>query len=200
MMNRLATFKRSAGNVDGARKVLAQMLIYQCRDFAARRPEEEAAWRTVAESLGGEPSGYDFVSSYRAAVAAVYNRKKSAFDAVRSLSTFADIEFDAGRFETAVTLLTDAMPLVDYLPPSAIWRSGSVRARMGAAMLELDRPAEAEPLLTQGHAILERTVGAEHLETQDCARSLVRLYEALNRDADADRWRATVSNPTHKPD
>jgi len=66
----------------------------------------------------------------------------------------------------------------------------------GLTLFELERFAEAEPLLLESHRILLAAHGPDHISTREAREALVALYEAWGRLDDAAPWRAPGSDAT----
>ncbi len=63
------------------------------------------------------------------------------------------------------------------------WRRARAHSAWGACLISLRRFKEAEPILLQSLAVLEREVGSESTATQDANRRIEQLYKAWGKPA-----------------
>jgi ATP/maltotriose-dependent transcriptional regulator MalT len=67
------------------------------------------------------------------------------------------------------------------------WRTARSEASLGWTLIQRDKAAEGEPILTSARAKLLATVGVHDPSTQQATSRLVEYYRAHHRDADAAR-------------
>jgi len=72
------------------------------------------------------------------------------------------------------------------------WHTLSTGVSIGGCLVTLHRYADAEPLLLQKAAALEKERGAGFHRTQAAFQSLADLYVATGRDAEAARWKSRL--------
>ncbi len=71
--------------------------------------------------------------------------------------------------------------------------------RLGMVYIDTDRLAEAEPLLLQSHAELDELQGTSHFDTIRALKELVKLYELMDNENEAAKWRAKLPDADTKP-
>ena len=79
------------------------------------------------------------------------------------------------------------------------WRTGEARSLLGACLVAQGRHGEAEPLLVDGHALLERHRGGRYRRTRLALERVVSFYERVGRPREAARYR-TAREPRPPPD
>ena len=82
------------------------------------------------------------------------------------------------------------------------WMLPDAKLHLGAALLGLNRPAEAEPLLQEGYETIDHLPGGVLSRNGDILQRLVKLYEARNEPEKAKVWRSrltVVTSPATAP-
>lgn len=99
---------------------------------------------------------------------------------------------DSGRFESAERFARECLARATESAPAS-WQVPAYRVALGGALAGQKRFAEAEPLLLDGVAGLQRTQGtiAFHplLKVRFALRSVAQLYTAWGRPEQAAEWR-----------
>jgi len=93
-----------------------------------------------------------------------------------------------GRPGDAEAMFAQADGRLRRILPEGNWEIGRLLSEWGGCRVDRGAYAEAEPLLLEGHSILEKDRGARKPASEARGR-LVRLYEAWGRPADAARWK-----------
>src|SRR5690606_12834150 len=109
------------------------------------------------------------------------------------LRTLADVLRRRGRFEEAESTYHRAIAIRSRANGPNSRHVGLMRAELGAMLAEPGRHAAAETELPAGLSIAERSgLPEEDDEFQQVLRSIVALYEAMDRPADAAPFRARL--------
>ncbi|MCG8468491.1 MAG: serine/threonine-protein kinase [Gemmatimonadetes bacterium] len=107
-----------------------------------------------------------------------------------SLTSLGKVRLATDRLAESEASLWQALGIYERLLPPGHGLTAHARVLLGETLRRQGRLSEAEPLLLDGLASLE---GAERNDMADqlaeARRSLTLLYEALDRPADADRYR-----------
>ena len=115
---------------------------------------------------------------------------------LQSLVNLSKLLIDQRQYEEAEPLLRYAVDADSERPVSPQWRA-RFRAYHGICLLELGRLADAEPLLLEAHERLTRAIEGSALlferDLEAVLRSLVDLFERLDRPAEAARYRKLLT-------
>jgi serine/threonine protein kinase len=90
----------------------------------------------------------------------------------------AQVHLDAGEFSPAEILLREALRVQRLSYAESGWRIASTKSLLGAALLGLNRPTEAAPLLREAAAILRDVPGPQGRETH-ATRERLRAVERV---------------------
>jgi tetratricopeptide (TPR) repeat protein len=101
---------------------------------------------------------------------------------------------DTHQPQRAEPLLREALAIRTTVLPADHWKVAQTQSTLGACLTDLQRYAEAEPLLKTSYATLEKERGPDQPETQRARRYLAHLYEAWDKPEQAVLYRATASN------
>ena len=71
--------------------------------------------------------------------------------------------------------------------------TGARLTALGECLTRLGRYADAEAPLLEAHRVLHQAVGDQHDWTTQARKALVALYDAWQKPAQADEWRARLS-------
>jgi len=96
-----------------------------------------------------------------------------------------------GNTHAAESLLHEVVTWFKRTQPADSWRRARAQSAWGACLVSLRRFDEAEPILLQSRAVLEREVGRDSTATRDANRRIMRLYEAWGKPAKAAQWAKT---------
>ncbi len=109
-------------------------------------------------------------------------------DTLLTMSNLGVVYLELDRVQEAEALLAEAARIGrSSLPPNHV-HLGMILGNHGKSLIARDRLTEAEGALLQAHEILIASFGPEHSIVRRNAQSLVTLYEALDRPAEAAKW------------
>jgi len=95
----------------------------------------------------------------------------------------------------AVHYLTEGLEIHRASLPEGSWRIGVSAAWLGVAFTKLQRYAEAEALLLEGHATLQRTKGQHASQEAGVIGALADLYDAWGKPERSSEFRALLDHP-----
>ncbi len=98
-----------------------------------------------------------------------------------------------GRLDLAEPILQRVVATARKTLPPNHWQFGACVLSYGIVLRDLQRHADSEPLLLEGHGILKAALGDGHTRTQNAAKSLLKLYEAWGKPDEAARWRERMA-------
>jgi serine/threonine-protein kinase len=116
-----------------------------------------------------------------------------------TLNNIAKIEIERGAPERAEPLFREAVERVDAAKGSSHWLSAVIRVAHGACLTELREFEAAETTLLAAHQALVAAKGEQHAYTRATVTRLVALYEAWQRDDQAQLWRARLNASENQP-
>ena len=106
-----------------------------------------------------------------------------------ALSNLANVYMERGDLVRADSLFRDVIwRFTDTLSPEHL-NTGVARIKLGHALVLLDRHSDAEPELLAGYQIVSAQSNPGVSWLQSARRDLVRVYEALGRAEEAERFR-----------
>jgi serine/threonine-protein kinase len=109
-----------------------------------------------------------------------------------ALSNLANVYMERGDLVRADSLFRDVIwRFTDTLSPEHL-NTGVARIKLGHALVLLDRHSDAEPELLAGYQIVSAQSNPGVSWLQSARRDLVRVYEALGRAEEAERFRKEV--------
>jgi len=204
-MSSLATAYRYAGELDRAIALHERALKAQKANLAREHPDTLRTQGLLADDLLAATRLEEAESLYREVVEAASRQKP------RNNRFYADCLAGLGRCLIREGKPGDAMPVLQEC--KAIkeksqpddWTTANANSLLGEALAGLERFPEAEPLLLAGHkGLLERPekipVPERNTTLSDSIDRLVRLYEAWNKPAEAEKWKRTLAqSPTKEP-
>jgi tetratricopeptide (TPR) repeat protein len=105
----------------------------------------------------------------------------------RALDALMDIQLDQGKYAEAEKTAREIMELQSSQskPDSALLAKSS--RKLGAALLKVERNAEAMEAFRQSAALSEKAYGAEHVETANSLAELGMLFRDKGEHAEAQR-------------
>ncbi len=106
---------------------------------------------------------------------------------VSAMALLADVRFNLGRYEEALTLIEEAREREGRALPEGHWSRAVKSVLAGQCHHELGRPEVAEPLVVQGLCQLLSALGPEHRHTLKATDVLIGLYQKGGRTDDAAR-------------
>lgn len=105
------------------------------------------------------------------------------------------VELECGDLAAAQELLSRGVELLTAEVPASHWRVAQVRSDLGACLFAGGEYSAAEPLLTEAYADIAAAQGAHSRYADAARRRVVGLYEAWDRSADAEAYRALAASP-----
>jgi serine/threonine protein kinase len=174
---RVAGLDRSS--LDALELLIQKLQIQSLQPAAAL--DDEAVEQVYRESLARNrkvlPAQSPSIVQTQKSLAAVLERK-----AARLLRAG-----DAAQSESVLREVLNLLPIVD---PEGSARKAKLQSDLGAALIALNRPGEAEQELLGAIPVLEKDRGENNAATQIARNRLANLYAAWKRPADAARVRA----------
>ena len=199
-------------NTLSARGLLARTLVQQGRIDEAQVIQRSALQDSIGilgdthrETLGLKLIAGQILTAQEelAAAEAVYLEVLSATDR-SSADTFSvrlpalvgifDVLAAQNKPEEAVRQITQADTIAaNSLPGDHVLRA-VIGAKLGTALLAVDRPADAVVKLTEAYPTLQQRLGATHTTTRSVLRDIVATYEELGQADIADQYRSDIFN------
>jgi serine/threonine-protein kinase len=102
---------------------------------------------------------------------------------------------EKGEPAAALPYAVQAEEIYTELLPPTHWALAGAAGLRGACLAGLGRFEEAEPLLLDSYVVLERELSKRSVFTLGILESLVELYDAWGRPAEAARYRAMLPRP-----
>lgn len=109
-----------------------------------------------------------------------------------SMTRVADVHMEQETVLQAEALYRDALRTAEEGLPPDDWRTVRLRAKLGACLMAQERYAEAEPYLQDAFAAFEALHGVAHSRTQDVAKDLAAVHDALGITEKARAYRALI--------
>jgi len=199
VVSNLATTYRYGEQLGRAIALHEQTLKAQKATLGCEHPDTLATRRKLADDLLEAKRLQEAESLYHEVVEATRRRKP------RNDRTYADSLAGLGRCliregkpGEAMPVLEESKTIKEKMQP-ADWTTANANSLLGEALVGLKRFPEAEPLLLAGQkGMAERRdkIPVPELDTtlRDSVDRLVRLYEAWNKPAEAEKWRKTLAD------
>ncbi|HEX5052446.1 MAG TPA: serine/threonine-protein kinase [Planctomycetota bacterium] len=192
---RLATLDAWAGYLFGQRRFeaaherLVALVAARERVFGAHHPKTLSVQSSLAATQGELGRYADAEATLRRVVAGFDALGVHGIEHVKAQQSLVATIRRQGRAADAEPLARENRADAARRLPSDHWLVGVVAKEHGACLRELGRFEEAEQALLEGHALLERIIGADDYRTQRVVSELTALYEAWPRQKEAEKWR-----------
>ena len=107
----------------------------------------------------------------------------------RALNNWAESVRRSGDPARAARLLRESVAIHTTALSAGHWQTAVTRSLLGQCLIAGGRFAEAEPLLLDAYATLNREFGSAHTRTKTVAARIVELYDAWKRPSQSAEWR-----------
>ncbi len=118
-----------------------------------------------------------------------------SFDTIILMNNYAQLLVSQDRLAEAADLAATVVDRARVALPAKHWAIFAFQGNYGTYLMQIDRNDEAERELLAAHAGLVEAYGTDHARTRGVANRLVELYEKLDREDAADRYRAPADAP-----
>jgi serine/threonine protein kinase/Tfp pilus assembly protein PilF len=183
-------FLQVKGDMDGAEQVLRDVLALDQKVQGRSHPYVGHDMSSLADLLYERGQLDEAERLYRQAI----DMYKATLPAnhqyvAAALTGLGRIFADRGDTVRVSALIERAVSIWRKELPDGHWQIARSRAVLGKSMLQQGKFAEAEPILLQSYAILEKQRGTSDLGTRQVRSWLVQLYEHWGKPNDAARYR-----------
>jgi eukaryotic-like serine/threonine-protein kinase len=192
--NSLATALDLQGKTAAADSAYRKVLAMRAQLFGTKHPD----YAFTAMNYGMfvfDQGRYDEAATYARATLALRNTSipESHPAIAASLQTLGRSLDHTGDHAGAERALRESLELRTKFLPKGSWLIGSSEGVLGEHFLLLRNFGEAERYMLHADSLLVAGLGDSSPRTQSNIKRLVRLYEAWQRPADADRERARLT-------
>ena len=206
----LALLRRTRNDPVGAEAACREAVEMLRRLFPGDHPQVALALHTLA-LVFQDREDYDGAErSYRQAVdmwRRLFHGDHQSL--ANGLTNLATLLIRRGNPSAAEPMAREAVGMFQRVNGPNFWLTGTAHLRLGQALCEMKRFANAEPELIEAQRVLSSAQGAPAAQLQDCVRTLISLYEAWEvaepqkgHAAKAAEWQAklaTTTRPTSRP-
>ncbi len=196
------------GELDKAESFLRQALDIYSLTYGAEHTRVASVLNGLGRvlhrrSAGGTEGGQRRQGDYEEAELAYQNaleirRKRFGEGDNRVADTkknLAALLLAQGETATAGVLLEQALTVLHGYMPEGHWTVADAEGVLGLYLLELGCYEEAELYLTRSYRIIRDVKGDDAIFTRQALKRLVRLYDAWNKPAEAERYRSAEPRP-----
>ena len=187
---------RRKGDYDGAEAIFSEVLALRRRLLGNDHPDVSITLDSYARVLKekGEFERAETLQREAIAIARkVYGDEHMAI--AITTGSLASILRASGNTARALPVYQEALALYEKLFSPDHPNVSVLRSNTAGCLTELGRYDEAEALLLQSYEVLMQTHGAGNRLTQSTIRYLVSLYEAWQKPAQAQTYRAMIAAP-----
>jgi serine/threonine protein kinase len=165
--------------------------------LVARFGTENPLTLAASESWFGIRAGQGFHAEAEAGFRDVLAHRRRVLppghpDIAESLLDLGTLLEQRGDPTAAEPLLREAVGILEAKRPRDYWQTAQAKSVLGGCLAALGHGAEAERLLTEAKAVLEKHPG-HRIEAQEASERLARLYEATGRAEKASASRARTA-------
>jgi serine/threonine protein kinase/Tfp pilus assembly protein PilF len=196
-MNNLGATELDAGNLEQALPLLAETLKLTRSTLGPDHPTTLKTMNNLAEAYrkAGQldqalPLFEDTLKLRRTKLGREHP------DTVGTLAAFGLALLSATNYVKAETLLRECLEMRQKIRPDD-WTTFNVQSRLGLALLEQQRFAEAEPLLVQGYNGLKQRESSIPFPSRnsllEACRRVAQLYGAWDKPDQFSRWKGQVA-------
>jgi serine/threonine-protein kinase len=160
--NTLALTLQARGDYDGAERAYRECMRLNRKFWGNEHPAIAATLKNLGTLLqdrgdleGAEPLLQQALDMRRKLL------KPGHADIAMTIADIGLVALDKNQPKRAAELLQEALASFKKNAPDNLW-AGRVSVDLGRALVRLDRPAEAEPLVREGLAILQKTRPPTH--------------------------------------
>ena len=112
-----------------------------------------------------------------------------------ALNYWAESARRSGDAARAADLLRESIVIHSSALAPNHWQTATTRSLLARCLVDLRRFAEAERLLIDAYAVVEKEFGVAHVRVQAVVEHAVELYDAWKRPEQAALWRQRLSRP-----
>jgi tetratricopeptide (TPR) repeat protein len=192
-MNNLAMAYRATGKVDLAVPLYEETLKLQKAKSGPEHPDTLTTMGNLGKAYCVANQGEKAAAVLKEFVAG--RRKRAKPDDPQFADLLALVALDLGKCQqhfAVEELLRECLAIREKQAPN-LWTTFNTQSLLGGALLAQKKYAEAEPLLLAGHEGLKRQQTRIPAKSQvrllEAIERLVQLYEAVDKEDDAARWR-----------
>ncbi len=113
----------------------------------------------------------------------------------RTLLAYGKLLMDLYEPEAAEAAIREALGMYRKAMSDDHWITAAAEMDLAVCLRAKHRPEEAEPLLLHSYQVLKTVRGERDGKTLQAAGELVKLYESMGRDDDADTYRRLIDPP-----
>ncbi|MBI4716728.1 MAG: serine/threonine protein kinase [Planctomycetes bacterium] len=172
MHRALAAAQRGMQDWVAAEQTLRTAAATACESLLPKHPAESAPLSALVQRLRGGFADGEPAGQFHELLLAAESLGMRPAESARNLCAYAELLMDRGEIAPAEPLLRSAVELLERAP----LRGGAFQARarrlLSRCLAERGLAAEATELLRQAHAVLCRTVGEAHPQTERVMREL----------------------------
>jgi len=181
-VNNLAMALQLGGDLSGAAPLFERALEVNRRVLGADHPNTVAAMNNLAR-LYKVRGDLDLAEPlYReAVVVAVRVMGKEHPNTLGAMSNLSGLLRTRGRLEEAESIAREVVALGEKVLPPDHWALGAFQIAHGTTLMDMERFAEAEPILIESLRILQGAYGDAHPNTAAARANLHTLYTRWGR-------------------
>jgi non-specific serine/threonine protein kinase/serine/threonine-protein kinase len=190
----LASLYARQGKWTDAEQLQRTILTIQQRTLGPEHPDTLASLGNLAAFLNGQRRYQEAAVLLTQAIDG--RRRVLGADHPSTIVSLSNLAFSYEMlkdFARAETLYRDAIELHRRVSGDSHQRTSRVRANLSSMYVKQSRFSEAEPLALKSYEGLLEAFGAGHESTVGGIKDLIRLYEAWDRPAAAERWRKVLA-------
>jgi len=189
-MNNLAVLLGNRGDEEGAESLYREALALRRKVLGPEHPEVAISLNNLAFLLRSKEDYKAAEPLYREALAIRRKMLGPEHPSVAtSLINLADLLNTSGSAEAAEPLFKEAIAIYRKSPGPSHWLFANSQSLYGVCLTKMGRFSEAEEQLLAAYAGLKSSLGEKHDRTHTAVSRLVSLYEAWDKNGQADRFR-----------
>jgi serine/threonine-protein kinase len=179
-MQNVAMLRKDKGDWEGAKELFLGSLAMYRSIQGGEHPSTQGALQNALQFLR------DLANARRAE----QGERSPAYGL--ALVDLADLLVQAGKHDEALDTSIEALETIREGLADGTWEVARAESILGSALVALGQYEDAEGVLLRSYEVLKTSRGPASAETQAALRSIVTLYELLERP-EADGFRALLS-------